>query len=282
MDKRCTTLDIDSVSNAVLMCVQKVRRYLLSGKTSDEVVGYNLYGDISKTFDVEAENMLVSCLNSTVGDIIIVGEERGIRAFGEKRWIALVDPIDGSTNYEADIPWSAISMAIGAYKGGRVRLRDVLLAVLAEIPRDRIYIYRNGVVSAFGTSVRRRSTPKKIVLGYFNSYETFNALELYSKTYGGSKLRVLGSAALDILSVALGNAEVFIDVTNRLRNFDVAASLIIALHLGAKAYVSGYEDVLDIPIDDVVRVNCVVGFDNGYLVKALEILKRIGLLNSSS
>lgn len=150
----------------------------------------------------------------------------------------------------------------------------MVLAVVAEIARERIYMYKEGEVVISDANTKRRSSPKKVLLGYFDDYQSFKVLELYMKNYGKYKFRVLGSAALEIISVGLGNADVFIDLRNMLRNFDVAASLRIAIALGAKAYIPGYEDPLDMPIDRVVRVNCIVGFDDNSLAKVLEIMKQ--------
>lgn len=269
---------------SVLACVQKVRQYLLSsGRTSDKVIGLNPYGDISKAFDIEAEDILTKCLVDKLGDVVIVGEEKGIRVYGLGKLIAIVDPIDGSTNFEAEIPWSAISIAIGANSNKTTCLSDVIIALVAEVPRDRIYIYENDAVEIIGANIRRRTIPKKIVLGYFDDIRSWKALKLYTEYSEEKKiLRVLGSAALDILSVALGNAEIFIDIRDKLRNLDIAAALRIALALGAKAYVYKFESPLDIPIDSVTNISCIVSFDDLYLRRALDILNQTDLLGSTS
>lgn len=269
-------ISVNAIEEPVLKCVQRVRQHLISNTVRDEEVGRNPYGDVSKYFDVEAEDMLVDCILNNVRDAVIISEERGVELHGNGRWVVMVDPIDGSTNYESDIPWSAISVVVGVNRGSGSRLSDAVLALVAELARDRIYLYRDGEVRIIGKQVVRKKTPKKVVLGYFDSAKTFKPIELYLALHGGSKvLRVLGSASLDILSVALGGAEVFIDVRNKLRNFDIAAALRIALSLGAKAYVFGHEDPLSIPIDSVVRVSCIVAYDEKYLAKTLEILNQI-------
>ncbi len=258
------------------MCIEKTRNYLLSGSAPDKTIGYNPYGDVSKVFDLEAEDILVNCLANEIKDIVIIGEEKGVRAYGSAKYIAIIDPVDGSRNFEADIPWSSISVAVGLNKGSRTCLRDIVIAIVSEIQRYRVYIYDNIQTKILGSNIGRRDNPKGIVLGYFDSINSLRALEMYMKSYGESKvLRSLGSAALDIVSVGLGNAEVFIDIRNKLRNFDVAAALRIALALGSQAYVFGYSDPLDIPIDVVVKVSCIVGFNEEYLENALKVLQRI-------
>ena len=276
-------LNLDEVEGKVLRCVQSAVNYLNTNRSSDEAVGINPYGDISKRFDVESDELLHKCISENLRDVVIVSEESSIRSYGTGKFVAIVDPIDGSTNYEADIPWSAVSVAIGLSKDGKTTLNDVVLALVAEVSRNRVYLYREGEVKILGANISRKSKPKHIVLGYFDSPQSFKALDLYMSYYGDKRvLRVLGSAALDIINVGLGNAEVFIDVRNKLRNVDIAAALRIALAMGAAAVAIGYPTPLDIPIDRVVRVGCVVGFDHEYLMRALEVLRQIGSLTETS
>ncbi len=260
-------MNIDEIRIGITKCVDDVRKYLL-GETSRNIIGSNVSGDISKEFDLVSEDILSNCLREVLGEVTIVGEERGVRQYGSK-WIAIIDPVDGSTNYDAEIPWSSISIAI-ARKRDNNTLRNVDFAIVSEIFRNRMYIY-NGGISILGRNRYRSSTPKPIVLGYFESYSAYKPLENYIN-YRNAKLaiRSLGSAALDIVYVGMGNAEVFIDARAKLRNVDIAAALRISMGLGAKAYVCGYRDPLDIPIDRIDRIKCVlVGFDDRYLDIAL-------------
>lgn len=275
------SLSIDTIEEVVIKCTQKVRHYLASdiAKESSVIVGYNPYGDASKLFDIEAEKTLVKCLVDGLNDVTIVSEETGVKTYGSGRLVVIIDPIDGSTNFESDIPWYAISVAVGIHKDGEANVRDIIYASVTEVARNRIYVYRDGEIRIYGAKATRRDTPKGIVLGYFDSPKTLEPLNLYVMHRGGPAiLRILGSAALDIISVGLGNAEVFIDVRNKLRNLDIAAALRIALTMGAEAYIPGFSSPLDIPIDRVLRVSCVVGFNREILRRSIEVLRQIGLL----
>ncbi|MEM1645280.1 MAG: inositol monophosphatase family protein [Ignisphaera sp.] len=264
-----------NLEDKVLKCIEKTRQYLLSGSAPDTVIGYNPYGDVSKVFDLEAEDILAKCLADELKDVVVIGEEKGVRLYGLAKYIAIIDPVDGSRNFEADIPWSSISVAVGLNRGSKTCLRDVVLAIVSEIQRHRIYVYNNTQIKILGPNIARKTIPKGIILGYFDNINSLRILDAYLKNYGESKvLRSLGSAALDIVSVGLGNAEIFIDIRNKLRNLDIAAALRIALALGSQAYVFGYSDPLDIPIDNVVKISCIVGFNKDYLGNALKILKK--------
>lgn len=260
----------------VLECVDKVRRYLVSPRVSFDVVGLNISGDISKRFDVEAEEIIVECLSSFLKGFIFVGEEKGVRVFGDPQWVVIADPVDGSTNFTYDIPWSSISIAIAPY-AENVKVKNIVFAVVSEISRDRVYVFDNGYIDT--GSLRRRETPAPVVLGYFEDPESYKPLISYTKASPRKlAIRSLGSAALDIIYVGLGNAEVFIDTRAKLRNVDIASALRIATALGAKAVNCSkwLEEAEDMAIDRLEKVECIaVAYDDDVMHRLEKILKQL-------
>ncbi len=243
----------------VLNCVESVRAYLRSSSVSYDVVGQNPFGDVSKGFDVEAERIAEKCLAQVLGEVAFLGEETGLRVSGTPKWIAVIDPVDGSTNFTYDIPWASISLAIAPYRES-ARVRDVTLAVVAEVFRNVTYIYRSGSVEVLGAKrCGRRAQPAPIVLGYFDNECSHKPILKYTSSNARKlAIRSLGSAALDIVYVGLGNAEAFIDSRAKLRNVDVVAAIRIATALGAKAVdcSNGFRDALDIEVCEERRVSC--------------------------
>lgn len=259
----------------LINCVNNVRKYLESSSISFDVVGYNPFGDVSKRFDVEAENILRKCIVDSLKDVVFIGEEEGVNIYGNPKWVVIADPVDGSTNFSSDIPWASISVAIAPYRRGAT-IKDVSTAIVAEIFRSRAYVFNNGFVKIYGASEERKKIPAPIVLGYFEFLEAFTPLLRYlSLSSRRLTIRSLGSAALDIVYVGLGNAEAFIDVRAKLRNVDVVAAIRIATALGAKAVEcsNGLRDALDIPIDVPEKVKCLaVAYDDSVLDNLLKAL----------
>jgi len=245
--------------------------YLREERRGSEVVGKGAFGDVTKAFDKEAEEIILSKLRDYFGDeLIVISEERGIVRFGKKaNWIAIVDPVDGSTNYDAGIPWVAISIGLAPAKEGvPVRVSDIVAAVVAEVFRNRVYEYHIDCgVLLNGSPTKRREKPKNVLLGYFEVPEAYEPVPRYWKLRGRkAALRSLGSAALDIVYVGLGMAEGFIDARAKLRNVDVAAALRIATALGARGLANHGIDVGEIRIDDLVKVELlVVGYNEDYM-----------------
>jgi myo-inositol-1(or 4)-monophosphatase len=247
--------------------------YLRSVFVSKEVVGLGEGGDVSREFDKVAERIILNTLRDYLGDVRMVSEEAG--AVGHGSWLAVVDPVDGSVNFEAGIPVASVSIGL-ARNSESVRVRDIVAAVVAEVFRDAIYyLDRDEGFKAIGVSARRRSPPADVVLGYFESLESYTPfLELTRLLGRRPKLRSLGSAALDIVYVALGSALGFIDARAKLRNVDVAAALSIANSLGAKAYLCNGVDALELDLARLGKVEClVVGHDEPTAKALLEAVR---------
>jgi len=264
-----------TLEEVLLAAATRAVAYLRSAFVSSEVVGIGEGGDLTREFDKVAERIVLDTLKEYLGDVRVVSEEAGV--VGRGSWLAVVDPVDGSANFEAGIPLASVSIGL-ARDSDNMRIRDMVAAVVAEVFRDAIYYFdRDGGFKAIGVGARRRSPPADVVLGYFESLESYLPFLELSKLLGRRpRLRSLGSAALDIVYVALGLALGFVDARARLRNVDVAAAISIASSLGAKAYLCSGVDALEVELTRLGKVDCiVVGYDEAIAKTMLEAVKRV-------
>lgn len=258
---------VSRIADALMKAVGKALEYLRGGSVSMKVVGRGAFGDVSKGFDVESERIIAGEVIRHLGEaVLFVGEELGARVVGEgePRWVIIADPVDGSTNYDAGIPWASVAVAAAPYREG-VTVGDISSAVVAEVFRDVKYVLDGGAVAVNGSPPQRRSPPKAMLLGYFEVPEAYEPVPAYWRIRGGrAALRSLGSAALDIVYVGLGRAEGFVDARAKLRNVDIAASAAIASALGSVALACDGSPISGVRIDALVRIPCiVVGYDEG-------------------
>ena len=262
----CFITMVDRMLEALLKASRKAAKYLRTSKRSSKIVGLGSFGDVTKVFDKEAEDIIVNILRKEFGNnILIVSEEMGVSApIGKPKYVFIIDPVDGSTNYDAGIPWVSISIGGARWKKGGVRVKDLETAVVYDVFGGKAYAYSiyDGV-KINDLHAIRRDPPAKVLLGYFEVPEAYEVVTKYFRFRGSREaLRSLGSAALDIVQVGLGNAEAFIDARAKLRNVDVAASLRIATALGAEACTCSGKSALEIKTDELVKVECVgVGYD---------------------
>ncbi|QKR00530.1 D-fructose 1,6-bisphosphatase [Metallosphaera tengchongensis] len=206
--------------------IEKVTReaaaYLneLNGKEGLDKVLKVKENDTTKVIDKMAEDFILDRINNLGYSMSFVTEEGGFIGKEGTEYVAVIDPLDGSTNYLNGITWASVSIAIYTRAG-----RPVAGSV-GEIFSNRVYSYdeRNAYVN--GVKFSPTFPPKqRIVLAYFEKGKLEKVIPVLTKIKGGYKSRNLGSASLDVLLVCTGRAYLFIDVRNKLRNVDVASSL---------------------------------------------------------
>jgi myo-inositol-1(or 4)-monophosphatase len=161
----------------------------------------------------------------------VVGEEFGAdigAADSEYRWV--VDPVDGTANYVAGVPWCAYSLAL-------VDADGPVVGVVADPYRGQIYAAARGRgARANGTPVTlhdRTSVAGAIVCTELTTGEPWPGMpEFIAKAAAAhAGVRILGSAALAVVQVALGH--VAAAVLHSVHEWDVAGGMALAIEVGA-------------------------------------------------
>ncbi len=273
---------LKEVRKAALAAAGYLRLYW-KVRGSSKVVGKGSFGDVTKDFDKVAEDIIIGVLRSEFNDeILVVSEELGVNKFSDyPRYVFIIDPVDGSTNYDSGFPWVSVVIGGARYREGGVSIKDLEVAIVADVFGGRIFEFSSGSgVKVNGYPAVRRDPPSKVLLGYFEVPDSYGVVPAYWRLRGRrAALRSLGSAALDIVHVGLGAAEGFIDARAKLRNVDVAAALKIAFALGAKGFTCGGKPAEEIKVDSLVRVSCIgVGFDGERTNMLLKAFRSTGLL----
>ncbi|RLI76632.1 inositol monophosphatase [Archaeoglobales archaeon] len=175
-------------------------------------VGIGKDGTPTKKIDKVAEDAALQILKEY--DVKIVSEEAGVVGDGDV--IVALDPIDGTFNASRDIPIYSLSLCFSKSN----HFKDVFLGYVYNLATDVEYYantkaYKNG---------------KKIeVSNESNIY--CNAIIYYPKRdYGFKRIRIFGSAAIELCFVADGSIDCFIDLRGEkgfLRIYDVAAGAYI-------------------------------------------------------
>jgi len=163
--------------------------------------------------------------------IPVVGEEFGAdvgATNAEYRWV--VDPVDGTANYVAGLPWCAYSLAL-------VDAAGPVVGVIADPYQAQIY------AAARGRGARANGSPIHLAedgdlagaivcteLSHGGPWHNLNRfIQHASAAHTG--VRILGSAALAVAQVALGHAVAA--VLETFREWDVAAAVALAREAGA-------------------------------------------------
>jgi len=216
--------------------------------------------DIKLELDVRCQRLIETTLRSAFPQIPLLGEEgdSGDVNAGH-RWV--VDPIDGTVNYAFGLPHAGVSIALqsksdkwqvtGDKKSIRSRSLNpvtrhashvTLLGVIYDPFADELWtVTHNGPTRLNGRIVRvsRRSRVQDAVvaIGFSKSKTNLEKSLPHVARIArrAMKIRILGSAALELAYVASGRLDAYIERTIHL--WDVAAGGLMVERSGGEFYV---------------------------------------------
>ncbi|MGD1089987.1 MAG: inositol monophosphatase family protein [Verrucomicrobiota bacterium] len=217
--------------------------------------------DIKLELDVRCQKLIGKILNDAFPQISLLGEEGcSGDANSEYRWV--VDPIDGTVNYFYGMPHAAVSIALERRIGKKYRA--VLGVIYDPFTGELWTAVRGGKTRLNGRIVRvsRRVTVGEsiVAMGFSKSRENLakSLPHLNRLAHRAKKIRILGSAALELAYVSCGRLDVYIERTINL--WDIAAG-------GLMVECSGGEMWLN-PLPDGRFRMCA---DNGLLRRKLQL-----------
>ncbi len=197
------------------------------GNKLSEKVSKGAYGHMSSFMDVEVENEIIRLVEEKHLPFNIFTEERGWIDRGEKETL-IVDPIDGSNNAEHGIPFFSVSLAITSGS-----LKDVEIGLVKNIPLNVDYWAIRGQ-GAFKNGMKMSVAKERT--GLFVLYLGRKAKDkAYQIAKIGRRVRDLGCASLEMITVAEGISDIFyysFKNGGALRIVDIAASYLIVKEAG--------------------------------------------------
>ena len=215
--------------------------------------------DIKLELDVRSQKLIGKILRKTFPQIPLLGEEGCTGDMNaEYRWV--VDPIDGTVNYFFGMPHAAVSIALQARSdkwqvtGGKKNIQSrashpvtrhtshvTLLGVIYDPFADELWtVIRGRQTRLNGRVVRvsRRSHLNEavIALGFSKSSENLKKSlpHLNRLARRALKIRIMGSAALELAYVASGRLDVYFERTINL--WDIAAGALMVECSGGECW----------------------------------------------
>jgi len=215
--------------------------------------------DIKLELDVRCQKLIEKILRAAFPQISLLGEEGcSGDANSEYRWV--VDPIDGTVNYFFGIPHAAVSVALQARSDTWQVTSDknstqsrahphvtchpshvTLLGVIYGPFTDELWtVMRGGPTRLNGRVVRvsRRGNVNEavIAMGFSKSKQNLEKSlpHLHRLARRAKKIRIMGSAALELAYVASGRLDAYIERTINL--WDIAAGALMVECSGGEFY----------------------------------------------
>lgn len=190
--------------------------------------------DMASALDYEIERSVRELLRVATPDIGFLGEEDGVSGSGEMQWV--LDPIDGTANFVRGIPLCAVSL--GLLHHGEAVLGVIELPFLgnryaaaqgdgATVNGDPIQVSRTSQLSeaivAIGDYAVGEGAADKNRLRLALTARLAESVQ---------RVRMTGSAALDLAWLAEGRVDAALTLSNR--PWDMTAGVSIAREAGAQ------------------------------------------------
>jgi len=214
--------------------------------------------DIKLELDVRCQALIEKILRAAFPEIPVLGEE-GISGDMNAAYRWVVDPIDGTMNYFFGMPHAAVSIAL---EHGQKSVVGVIYDPFA----DEIWTAVKGTPTRLNgkivrVSKRGRVDEAVVAMGFSKSKENLaksmpHLVRLAQRT---KKIRIMGSAALELAYVACGRLDAYVE--RRINLWDLAAGSLLVENAGGEFYT--------LPAPGKYRYAMCA--DNGLLRKKLQI-----------
>jgi len=208
-------------------------------------------GTPTDIIDEVAENAALSVLEDDGRSMLFVSEELGEKRIGGKpEFTFVLDPIDGTFNAVNNIPFFCVPIAIG-----KSDLSDLRYGFVRNLVNGDIYYAEKGEGAFLNNRKIRVSNVSEISKLSVLSY-SHRPHAMAINNHNVRRVRIYGSAGLELCYVASGIFDAFIDMRGMLRITDIAASKIILEEAGG-TITDDKGEPLHTPLDVKERVNVI-------------------------
>ena len=252
-------MNLQAAQKAAVQAARAAGKLMLANWHAPKRVNSAHAHDIKLELDVRCQTLIEKTLRAAYPQISLLGEEGcSGNANSEYRWV--VDPIDGTVNYFHGMPHAAVSIALqakcdkwqvtGDKKDNRSRARlpvtchashVTLLGVIYGPFTDELWTaVRGGPTRLNGRIVRvsrcTRVEDAVIAMGFskskLNLEKSLPHVNRLSRR--AMKIRIMGSAALELAYVACGRLDAYVERTINL--WDIAAGAWLVECAGGEFY----------------------------------------------
>jgi myo-inositol-1(or 4)-monophosphatase len=220
--------------------------------------------DIKLQLDVRCQRTIEKILRRAFPEISVVGEE-GCSGDPQSDYRWVIDPIDGTVNYFYGMPHAAVSIALQSQLKTKDSTFKTVLGVIYDPFTDELWTATLGGKTKLNGRIvrcsrRSRVNDSLVAMGFSKSKENLEKSlpHLNRLARQAKKIRIMGSAALELAYVASGRLDVYIERTINL--WDIAAGGLMVECSGGEMH------LIDLP-DGRLRMVA----DNGLLRRKLKL-----------
>jgi len=215
---------------------RQVRAYMQSERFNHDQVYSQSPEHTTMQFDREAEDIIISGLIESGHGFAIMTEERpSFNTSADPQYRIVIDPVDGSNNVARGIMTAGVALAVLPIDMP-ISPENVQWALVGELFSGTVYQAQHGG-GAFRNGRRCQVSDtihiKDAIVGMnFDGRDLTSQSKLLIQKPVPDKVRRTGSSAMDIVYVASGAYDAFVDIGDVLTGESFLASLSIVLEAG--------------------------------------------------
>ena len=242
MEKRDINIDLDIAKKAAV----ESGKLLLENKSHLNNLLESGSKDTKLIADLESESLIKKIIESS-SQYPILAEESGksVKDLGDTYWV--IDPLDGTANYNRGIPICCVSV-------GLIKNMKPIMGVIYDFNNDDLYTGINSTNrSTINNNLIKVSNHKNkkdgiLITGLPHSSdysdESLKNMTIDMQTW--KKVRMIGSAAMAACYVASGKAEMYKE--NGVYLWDIVAGASIVESAGGYAEILNFRDNFQVDV----------------------------------
>lgn len=189
--------------------------------------------DFVSAVDIGSEQRIQECFRQHLPELTVIGEELSTNGNTGVGLVAVVDPLDGTTNFLHGYPAYCVSICVALDGVAQA-------AVVHDVARGGVYSATLGggaFVDGVPLTVSKISEPARALIGTGFPFKHVSHIAPFQKQSAAlmpltAGLRRAGAAALDLADVARGRFEGFWEL--ELMPWDMAASTLLIREAGGR------------------------------------------------
>ena len=169
--------------------------------------------DVVTDADLASERLVLAGIRALTPDAAILSEEAGASGpQGGPRWI--VDPLDGTVNYAAALPWFSVTMAYQEEGRTRVGVVDAPLAgILARFAEGSVATVNGRTAKVSACASLADAVVSIIITSHFTDAEVARAAEAVRRLGTRARgVRIIVSGGLEMTLVADGQLDGYVSL----------------------------------------------------------------------
>ncbi|HSA38976.1 MAG TPA: bifunctional fructose-bisphosphatase/inositol-phosphate phosphatase [Methanoregula sp.] len=258
-------MDFFSACDQLGILVEESIRDLVGTTEGGETVGMGADQTPTKKIDRVAEDCVLAFLSENPLCSLLISEEAGKVSLNGERGTIFLDPVDGTFNAVAGIPFYALSIAYA--EGGYTQK-----AYVRNLASGETFTAEKGSFARCNNKPVRVSSVSNLdecaMSVYGRKFDPRRVMQIGQKI---RRWRLLGASALELCYIGAGRIDGFIDLRGTLRVTDAAAGMLVCSEAGGRVSdLNGH--VIRFP-NEVTVGRCLVATNSVLHHKVIEYLR---------